>query len=124
MRLLLDTHVFVWFVDDNRKLRAPVRSAVRDADIVYVSAVSAWEIAIKMSLGKLRFPGSVDDAIVRSGFAPLSVLVPHADAVASLPKLHGDPFDRMLVAQARVERLLLVTRDKELGNYPVDVLLA
>ncbi|GMV18788.1 MAG: hypothetical protein AMXMBFR56_70120 [Polyangiaceae bacterium] len=124
MRLLLDTHVFVWFVDDNRKLRAPVRSAVRDADIVYVSAASAWEIAIKMSLGKLRFPGSVDDAIVRSGFAPLSVLVPHADAVASLPKLHGDPFDRMLVAQARVERLLLVTRDKELGNYPVDVLLA
>ncbi len=124
MRLLLDTHVFLWFLDDSRKLRAAVRSAISEADIVYVSAASAWEITIKVSLGKLRFPGLVEDAITRSDFSSLPVLVSHADAVASLPKLHADPFDRLLVAQARVEGLRIVTRDKQLRDYPVDVFLA
>ena len=121
MRLLLDTHVFLWFVADDEKLRAPVRGAIRDADVVYVSAASAWEIIIKVGLGKLRFPDAVEDAVRSSGFSPLPILLSHADAVALLPSFHADPFDRLLVAQARVEGLRFVTHDRKIKRYPVDV---
>lgn len=122
MRLLLDTHVFLWFVADDRKLRAPARAAIRRADLVHVSAASAWEIAIKVALGKLRFPGSVEDAVRSSGFSALPILLSHADAVTLLPLVHTDPFDRLLIAQARVEGLQFVTHDRKLQGYPVDVL--
>jgi PIN domain nuclease of toxin-antitoxin system len=118
MRLLLDTHVFIWSVMDSRQLKAATRRYLASAEIVYVSAVSIWEIAIKTRLGKLT--GDVEAfaaAIDASGFEELRVTARHAAAVAKLPLHHADPFDRMLIAQAFLEPLRLVTADKVLGAY-------
>lgn len=124
MRLLLDTHVFLWFLEDSKKLRSPVRTAIASSDVVYVSVASAWEIVIKVALGKLRFPVTVEEAIRKSDFSALPILLSHTEAVGSLPMLHGDPFDRLLVAQAREEGLRFVTNDERLIGYPVDILRA
>jgi PIN domain nuclease of toxin-antitoxin system len=118
MRLLLDTHVFIWSVMDSRQLKAATRGYLASAEVVYVSAVSIWEIAIKTRLGKLT--GDVEAfaaAIDASGFQELPVTARHAAAVAKLPRHHADPFDRMLIAQAFLEPLRLVTADKVLGAY-------
>ena len=119
MRLLLDTHAFVWW--DNDELPATVRDRIQAADTVYVSAVSAWEIAIKLALGKITARGSLADAIDDYGFEPLSITVAHADAVRSLPSHHRDPFDRLLVAQAAIEGLTIVSRDPALRRYATPV---
>jgi PIN domain nuclease of toxin-antitoxin system len=119
LRLLLDTHALVWW--DNDKLPARVAKRIRDATEVYVSAVTAWEIAIKSGLGKIDAKGSVAEAIADYGFTELPIIVSHADAVRLLPPHHRDPFDRMLIAQARVESLTLVSRDRALRLYDVPV---
>jgi PIN domain nuclease of toxin-antitoxin system len=118
MRLLLDTHVFIWSVMDSRQLKAATRRYLSSAEIVYVSAVSIWEIAIKARLGKMT--GDVEAfaaAIDASGFQELPMTAKHAAAVVKLPPYHTDPFDRMLIAQAFLEPLRLVTADKVLGAY-------
>jgi PIN domain nuclease of toxin-antitoxin system len=118
MRLLLDTHVFIWSVMDSRQLKAATRRYLAAAEIVYVSAASIWEIAIKTRLGKIT--GDVEAfaaAIDASGFQELPVTARHAAAVAKLPLHHADPFDRMLIAQAFLEPLRLVTADKVLVAY-------
>jgi PIN domain nuclease of toxin-antitoxin system len=118
MRLLLDTHVFIWSVMDSRQLKAATRRYLAAAEIVYVSAASIWEIAIKTRLGKLT--GDVEAfaaAIDASGFQELPVTARHAAAVAKLPLHHADPIDRMLIAQAFLEPLRLVTADKVLVAY-------
>jgi PIN domain nuclease of toxin-antitoxin system len=118
MRLLIDTHVFLWAVSGNRQLKPSARTLLADADVVYVSAASLWEIAIKVRLGKLA--GDVTAlaaAIEASGFQELPVSVRHAAAVAQLPLHHSDPFDRLLLAQAFVEPLRFVTADKTLTAY-------
>jgi PIN domain nuclease of toxin-antitoxin system len=118
MRLLLDTHVFIWSVMDSRQLKAATRRYLASAEIVYVSAASIWEIAIKTRLGKMT--GDVEAfaaAIDASGFQELPVTARHAAAVAKLPLHHADPFDRMLIAQAFLEPLRLVTADKGLVAY-------
>lgn len=120
--LLLDTHVFLWWRMDDARLGADVRRAIADADTVYVSAASAWEAAIKASLGKLELPDSVRKGAQESGFDELPIRVAHAEAAAALPAHHRDPFDRMLVAQALVEGLVLVTHDRQLEPYGVPVL--
>lgn len=123
MRLLLDTHVLIWW-DEGTRLAREAAAAIREADQVYVSAVTGWEIAIKMALGRLETSRSVSDAVQESGFEELPVRLRHCEALARLPAHHRDPFDRMLVAQALVEGLTVVTRDPAFGRYPVRLLEA
>jgi PIN domain nuclease of toxin-antitoxin system len=122
LRLLLDTHVFLWWRTDDPGLKREVRHAIARADVAYVSAASAWEMAIKSALGKLRIPGSVEAAVEESRFAKLPISFEHAEEVAGLPNHHTDPFDRMLLAQALVEGLTLVTRDRQFEPYRVPVI--
>jgi PIN domain nuclease of toxin-antitoxin system len=118
MRLLLDTHVFLWAVTANRRLKSATRDYLSQADAVYVSAASIWEIAIKSRLGKIDGdPLALAGAIEESGFQELPVSALHAAAVASLPLHHTDPFDRLLLAQAFMEPLRLVTADAAFAAY-------
>ena len=118
MRLLLDTHIYLWAVSGSPLLRAPVRRLIESADEVYVSAASIWEIAIKARLGKIDAdPDRLAAAIDGSGFEELPVRAVHAAAVAKLAPLLGDPFDRLLVAQAMTEPLRLLTVDAMLTRY-------
>lgn len=119
MRLLLDTHTLIWW--DNDRLPPRVTAAIKSADAVFVSAVTAWEIAIKSGLGKIAVRGTVTDALADYGFTPLAVTVEHADAVRALPTHHRDPFDRLLVVQTQLEHLTLVTRDPAFAAYGVDL---
>lgn len=118
MRLLLDTHLFLWAVTDSRKLKAAARRQMLAAEQIFVSAASIWEIAIKARLGKLNGdPQRLAQAIEDSGFIELPVRALHAARVAQLPLHHHDPFDRLLVAQAISEPLLLLTADEALAQY-------
>ena len=125
-RLLLDTHTWLWWQAGDRRLGAGARRAIARAAEVRFSAASAWEIAIKSSTGKLRHPASttIEAELDVDGFQSLPVELTHADELRVLPPLHRDPFDRMLVAQARVERLTLVTADERLSGYDVPVIRA
>ena len=119
MNLLLDTHVFLWWCADDARLGPVERDAIRDpANDIYLSAVSVWEIMIKRALGRLRVPELPSAAAARLGLQPLPITVEHAEATSALPPLHRDPFDRMLVAQARLESLTLVTGDPAVRAYP------
>ena len=117
MRLLLDTHIFLWVVEDSENLGLEVRRFLESADEVFVSAASIWEIAIKARLGKIDAPDSIVDAIGACGFVELPVFARHGVKVSSLPLIHRDPFDRLLVAQAMVEPMRLVTADAHLKAY-------
>ncbi len=123
MRLLLDTHVLIWW-DAGQRLSSAARAAIREADEVFVSAASAWEIAIKASLGKVVSSRSVLQATVECGFVELPVTFAHTEQLATLPALHRDPFDRLLVAQALAENLSVVTRDPAIARYRVAVIAA
>lgn len=125
MRLLLDTHAFLWEVEGDRRLPRRVRGVIEDpTNRVCVSVVSVWEAGTKARLGRLSFTRPlatlVAEAVDRFDLVVLDIDLRHALRVAQLPPLHGDPFDRMLVAQAIEERLTLVTRDPALHAYPVD----
>jgi PIN domain nuclease of toxin-antitoxin system len=124
VNLLLDTHVLLWWLDDPGLLSADARKAITmGTNGVYVSAAAAWEIAIKKSLGRLEAPDDLERVMAEERFLPLPIRVPHALAVASLPPIHQDPFDRIQVAQAQLEDLTLVTRDATIPRYDVPVLL-
>ncbi len=124
MRLLLDTHIFLWAVAGSPLLKAPARRLIESADEVYVSAASIWEVAIKARLGKIEAdPRALAAAIEASGFLELPVRATHAAGVAQLALHHNDPFDRLLMAQARVEPLKLVTVDAMLAKYSDVVVL-
>ena len=122
-RLLLDTHVWLWMQADDKRFGARARRLVMQAAEVRFSAASVWEIAIKASLGKLILPPDADIAgeLEATGVLALPVDISHANHVRMLPLLHGDPFDRMLVAQALVEGLTLVSADTQLAAYGVPV---
>lgn len=122
MRLLLDTHVFLWWRDDSRKLKTSARRAIAEAQIVFVSAATAWEAAIKSALGRLQIPDTVEAGVIDSGFEKLPIGFSHAESAARLPPHHADPFDRMLVAQAKAEGLTLVTHDRRLAPYEIEIL--
>ena len=125
MRLLLDAHVVLWWLADADALDRRAREAIAAGDNwVGVSAATVWEIGIKRALGKLEAPGDLVGALVASHLDPLSISVEHAEAAAALPRHHDDPFDRMLVAQARAEGLTVVTRDPRIALYGVPVLAA
>ncbi|MGH2546694.1 MAG: type II toxin-antitoxin system VapC family toxin [Actinomycetota bacterium] len=126
MRLLLDTHALLWWITDDDQLSEKAGEAIADgANDVYLSAASAWEIAIKAGLGRIRLPGDAwtftPDQLERNAFQALPVHVAHAVAVITLPDVHRDPFDRMLVAQAMTEGLTIVSGDQDLSRYPVPV---
>jgi PIN domain nuclease of toxin-antitoxin system len=121
-RLLVDTHVLLWWLTDDPALSPPARDAIADpVNEPFVSAASVWEIAIKRSLGKLTAPDDLPDRIEDEGFAWLPISANHAWQVRELPPHHRDPFDRMLVAQALIERLALITSDPHFGPYGVQV---
>ena len=124
MKLLLDTHILLWWLAGGKRLSKRSRDAISLAQAVFVSAASSWEIAIKMGLGKLDFRGDLEKQIEINNFLALPVSLAHAAAAGKLPRHHDDPFDRMLVAQAVVESLTLLTSDKRLADYDVKVLLA
>ncbi len=122
-RLLLDTHTWLWLQNDDLRLGARTRHLIQQASEVRFSAVSAWEIAIKISIGKLTLPPNADinEELDFCGFLALPIDIVHADHVRQLALLHRDPFDRLLVAQAIVEGLTLVTADTQLASYGVSV---
>lgn len=118
MNLLLDTHVFIWAVDDDPRLSAAAWTMIEEADSVYVSSASIWEAIIKYQLGKLKVdPDRLIDAVAESGFLELSITMRHAAAVTYLPPIHRDPFDRLLLAQAISEPLHFLTADDKLPQY-------
>jgi PIN domain nuclease of toxin-antitoxin system len=124
MRALLDTHVFLWWITDDAQLSPAARSIIQDADSeLYLSAVSAWEIAIKAQSGRLPLPVPpiefVPQQMHENGFQPMPVEITHALLVHDLPPLHRDPFDRLLVAQAKAEGLPIVTADPLIRQYDV-----
>lgn len=112
--LLLDTHVVLWLLDDNPRLGQRARQRITAGEVVFVSAASTWEVSIKAAVGKLTLPTDLDDAIDRSGLRDLPVTRRHTLAcdITALP--HRDPFDAILVAQATVERLTILTADEKL----------
>lgn len=122
MSLLLDTHALLWWLAGSPLAGRVVELVSDPSTLVAVSAASIWEAAIKGSLGKLEAPGSLAAAAVEEGFEPLPVTFDHAEAAGQLPPHHGDPFDRMLIAQARLEHLTIVTRDPAFDAYDVAVL--
>ena len=129
MRLLIDTHVFLWLETEPERVAKATRTILENTDnALYLSVVSGWEIAIKHAIGKLALPTDpptyVPARVARDGFRQLDVTMAHALAVWSLPAHHDDPFDRLLVAQAQVEGLTLVTSDERIMQYSVHSLRA
>ena len=125
MNLLLDTHVLIWALENNPTLSGKAKQAIITAgNMVFVSAVSVWEIRIKTRLGKIVTPDNLQEEISLHRFTPLNITFDHAELAGNLPDIHKDPFDRMLIAQATIERLKLVTRDSCIGKYDVDMIIA
>ncbi len=122
---LLDTHILLWYLEDDPRLTQAVRTPVGDAQArVYVSVASAWEMSIKRAQGRLTMPDDLGAALVAYQFEPLLITLAHALAAGALPPHHRDPFDCMLVAQAQLDGLTLVTHDARMRPYDVTVLWA
>ena len=125
MRLLLDSHVLIWAVGDDPALDSSVRLLITNSENdVFVSAASIWELAIKRAAGRLRLPETFLETVKATRFEMLAVRAEHAWTVGSLPPHHRDPFDRLLVAQAQLEQLTIVTRDPLISRYDVSLLPA
>lgn len=125
MNLLLDTHVLLWWLADDAALDDTPRAAIADgANVVYVSAATVWEIAIKRSLGKLSVPDDLPTVLETEGFRKLSITWEHAFRTEGLPNIHRDPFDRVLIAQCLVEGLTMVSSDRHIARYGVPLLQA
>ena len=125
MNLLLDTHVLLWWLDDNPTLSTEARKAISESsNIVFISAAVIWEIRIKQSLGKLKIPKNFREVLENQPFETLNITSEHAHKISSLANYHRDPFDRMLIAQAMVERFTLITRDENIVKYKVSIIKA
>ena len=126
MRLLLDTHAFLWWIADDERLSSRAAALISDGkNEVFFSAASAWELVVKAGLGRVELPDPIErfvpDQLERNGFQALPIELRHALTISSLPSLHRDPFDRMLVAQAVAEGMTLVSGDRAMKGYPVHV---
>jgi PIN domain nuclease of toxin-antitoxin system len=121
--LLLDTHVVLWWLADDPTLADEIKDRLDHEPDVYVSSATVWEVAIKQAIGKLVQPTDLPERIRDSGFRHLSITVEHSITARRLPRIHRDPFDRMLVAQAQIEDLTLVTRDADIQKYDVELLM-
>lgn len=127
MKLLLDTHTFLWWITDDARLSAHARELMSQADNeLFLSAASAWEMAIKARLGRLEVSGDLSEIIpqqlARNAISSLPVLMSHALGVYTLPDHHRDPFDRLLISQAQIENIPILTADAAIGRYPVEVI--
>jgi len=127
MRALLDTHAFLWWIADDPRLSPRVREVIGDgSNELFLSAASGWEMAIKMRLGKLQLSGEIEPFVLGqlkvNAIQPLAVQMVHALHVYTLPEHHRDPFDRLLVAQAQVEDMPIITADPQIALYPVAVM--
>jgi len=123
MRVLLDTHVVLWWLADDPTLADDIKHLLDAEPDAYVSTATLWEVTIKQALGKLK-PADLPERVRDAGFEPLPITMAHAIAAGRLPEIHRDPFDRMLVAQAQCEDLTLVTRDEHIRKYEVTILSA
>ena len=121
MSLLLDTHVVMWWLDDDPTLADDIKDRLDQEQNVYVSSATVWEVSIKQALGKLG-PPDLPEKIRDSGFRHLGITADHGIAAGRLPMHHRDPFDRILIAQAQIEGLTLVTRDAHIQKYDVSIL--
>ena len=126
MNFLLDTHSFLWFVTNDRRLSAKSKSLIKDRENqIYFSAASAWEISIKVGLGRLSIEGDLQDFLLQqlteNGFAPLSIDISHSANTINLPDIHKDPFDRLLISQSIIEEMPLISKDKIIRKYDVGV---
>jgi PIN domain nuclease of toxin-antitoxin system len=120
VRLLLDTHVALWWLNEPVKVSPDTREAIEDtANEVWISSASVWEAGLKTAAGKLRLPARLDESARASGLLELAISWAHARAATELPRLHADPFDRILVAQASLEDLVVLTRDPLVRQYDV-----
>lgn len=125
MKLLLDTHVLLWWLASPEALAPPALKAISNpTNEVYVSAASLWEMSIKQNLGKLSLPGNPVEVLESMGFTMLDISAEHGWRAGDLPPHHKDPFDRMLVAQADIESMVLVTRDTHIPRYGIPILTA
>jgi PIN domain nuclease of toxin-antitoxin system len=123
VKVLLDTHILLWWLADDEHLPAPAAATIADPDTtVVVSAASAWEISIKQAAGRLDAPEDLLDALSANDFGTLPITAHHAMAAGRLPAHHADPFDRMLIAQARIEDLTFVSVDRRFAEYEVELL--
>ncbi|HDL86113.1 MAG TPA: type II toxin-antitoxin system VapC family toxin [Candidatus Acetothermia bacterium] len=127
MRALLDTHTFLWWIADDPRLSQKVREIIADGhNELFLSAASGWEMAIKARLGKLKLPDHLErfvhDQLAINGIESFPVQMAHALRVQVLPDYHRDPFDRLLVAQAQLENLPILTRDQEIARYQVETI--
>ncbi|BAY64428.1 hypothetical protein NIES22_45260 [Calothrix brevissima NIES-22] len=127
MKALLDTHAFIWWVTDDSQLSSTARSVIGDPNnVLFLSSASAWEIIIKVRLGKLDLPESpeiyIPSRLIINRFESLSIQIIHALQVANLPDLHRGPFDRIIIAQSQVENLPIVTVDSQIHQYSVDII--
>ena len=125
MNYLLDTHTLIWALENNPTLSNSARDAIIDGNnMIFVSPVSAWEISIKQATGNLIAPNNLHEEIKLHDFTELKINFEHAQLAGTLPEIHKDPFDRMLIAQAFLEKLTLITRDKQIALYDINYLTA
>ena len=122
MKLLLDTHATLWWQAEDRRLSREARRAIATADVVWVSSATGWETAMKVAKGRLRLREPIGVTLIADDFTELPVTLKHAEEFLTMPRHHGDPFDRMLVAQARVEGATIVTHDRALEPYGVPII--
>jgi PIN domain nuclease of toxin-antitoxin system len=121
--LLLDTHVVLWWLTDDGTLADDIKDRIDWEADVYVSPATIWEVTIKQAIGKITEPADLPEQIRDSGFRELPITFAHGIAAGRLPLIHRDPFDRMLIAQAKLEDLTLVTRDADIKRYDIEVLV-
>ena len=123
MNVLLDTHILIWALENNLSLSKKARNVIiTGGNMVFVSSASVWEISIKKSIGKLRVPDNLLEELIAHRFNLLNISAEHAQLAGELPMIHKDPFDRMLVAQAKIEKLTLISNDPMIAQYKVKLL--
>lgn len=119
-RYLIDTQIFIWLMESNKRLASKHVALLKNPKInIYISIASVWEMVIKQSLGRLKIPVDLEGDIQKTGFRVLPIEIPHVLGLKNLPNFHKDPFDRMIIAQAKKERLILITSDEEIAKYKV-----
>jgi len=121
---LLDTHIFLWWINDDPQLSSLARDIITNHQhTIFISSATIWEISIKAKLKRLQVPKNIDTQVPKNNFEPLAITLAHAAETRSLPLYHRDPFDRLLIAQAKIEHLTLLTHDKHLKKYGSSVRL-
>lgn len=120
MKYLLDTHIILWWLTEPQTISSKAHKIIEDKkEEIYLSSASFWEMAIKQSVGKLTLPGSISEILTKEGFIFLPIHVNESLSIVDLPSIHTDPFDRMLIVQAKLNDLVIITRDEKIMRYPV-----